>query len=135
VQKEHSFAIDPFSSGNFGLIGIMHTNRIDWLNNPKKSKVIPLPEKLESIPIVYAYPGATTDFLDGFIGRYKGLVIVGYGSGNVNENTWQAIKRCMEGDVKVILVTNCKYGGIYSEYGGIGGNLNFDYGGYLKLFL
>ena len=46
VHKEHSFAIDPFSSGNFGVIGMMHTNRIDWLNNPKKSKIIPLPGKV-----------------------------------------------------------------------------------------
>ena len=25
VMKEHSFAIDPFTSGNFGVIGTMHT--------------------------------------------------------------------------------------------------------------
>jgi len=25
VMKEHSFAIDPFTSGNYGVIGTMHT--------------------------------------------------------------------------------------------------------------
>ncbi len=57
----------------------MHTNRIDWRNKPKKSSVIPLPNKLASVPIVYAFPGAQEDLLDGFIGKHDGLVIVSYG--------------------------------------------------------
>lgn len=122
VMKEHSFAIDPFTSGNFGVIGMMHTNRVDWLNNPKRSSIIPLPEKLESIPIVYAFPGATKDYLDGFINKYKGVVVVAYGSGNVSENMYYAIKSVIDNGLKVVLVTNCKYGGVYMEYGGIGGN-------------
>lgn len=122
VMKEHSFAIDPFSSGTYGLIGMMHTNRVDWLNNPKKSLIIPLPKTLESIPVVYAYPGATADYLDGFINKYKGIVVVAYGSGNVSENMYDAIKNVIENRVKVVLVTNCKYGGVYAEYGGKGGN-------------
>jgi L-asparaginase/Glu-tRNA(Gln) amidotransferase subunit D len=69
VHKEHSFAIDPFSSGTYGVVGMMHTNRIDWLNNPKKSSIIPMPDKmeqLESIPIgflalvIYAKLGLNT---------------------------------------------------------------------------
>jgi L-asparaginase len=66
VTKEHSFAIDPFSSGTFGLIGMMHTNRIEWMNNPKRSEVIPLPSRCEymtEVPVVYAYPGATSNCL------------------------------------------------------------------------
>ena len=122
VSKEHSFAIDPFTSGNYGVIGMMHTNRIDWLNNPKKSIFIPLPEKLEPVPIVYAYPGATEDYLDGFVDSVKGIVVVGYGSGNVSEPMFNAIKRVTSKGLKVILVTNCKYGGVFHEYGGIGGN-------------
>ena len=112
VHKEHSFAIDPYASGNYGLIGMMHTNRIDWLNSPRRSSVIPLPKKLASVPIVYAYPGAQQDFLDGFIGKVKGLVVVGYGSGNVSVNMYFAIKSVIEKGLKVCLVTNCKYGGI-----------------------
>lgn len=123
VHKEHSFAIDPFSSGNFGVIGMMHTNRIDWLNNPKKSKNIPLPDQLASVPIVYAFPGATIDCLNGYAnGNFKGIVIVAYGSGNVNECMFKAIEKVISHGLKVVLVTNCKYGGIYAEYGGIGGN-------------
>lgn len=126
VYKEHSFAIDPFSSGAYGIIGMMHTSKIDWLNNPKKSLCIPLPDKEESIlsvPVIYAIPGATTDILDGFIEKkFKALVVVAYGSGNVNENMYIAIKKAIEHDLKIVLVTNCRYGGVYPEYGGIGGN-------------
>ncbi len=91
---------------------MMHTNRIDWLNNPKKSKIIPLPEKLASVPIVYAFPGATEDLLIGFVGKIKGVVVVAYGSGNVSENMYYAIKNVIEKGLYVVLVTNCKYGGM-----------------------
>lgn len=101
---------------------MMHTNRIDWLNNPKKSLVVPLPDKLASIPIVYAFPGATEDCLDGYVeSKFVGIVVVSYGSGNVNENMYRAIEKVISKGLKVVLVTNCKYGGIYAEYGGVGG--------------
>lgn len=122
VSKEHSFAVDPYASGNYGVIGMMHTNRIDWLNNPRKSVIIPLPKKLANVPMVYAYPGASSDFLDSFIGRFKGLVVIAYGSGNVSVKMYEAIKKVIENNMKIVLVTNCKYGGVYQEYGGIGGN-------------
>ncbi len=93
---------------------MMHTNSIDWLNNPKKSIIIPLPTKLASIPIVFAYPGATHDFLDGFIDKYRGIIVVAYGSGNVSENMYYSIKRVIEHNMKVVLVTNCKYGGVFA---------------------
>ena len=71
---------------------------------------------------MHAFPGATKDYLDGFIGKYTGIVIVAYGSGKVSENMYYAIKNVIENGVKVVLVTNCKYGGVFSEYGGFGGN-------------
>ena len=58
---------------------MMHTNRIDWLNNPKKSIIISLPKKLARVPIVHAFPGATEELLDGFINKYAGVVIIAYG--------------------------------------------------------
>ena len=123
VIKQHSFAVDPFTSGSlFGAIGMIRPNSIVWLNNPKESLVIPLPSRLQSVPIVYAFPGATVDCLDGYANKFKAIVIVAYGSGNVNENMYYAIKNVIESGVKVVLVTNCRYGGVYAEYGGLGGN-------------
>ena len=85
-----------------------------------------LTEKLASIPIVYAFPGATVDCLNGYVeNNFKAIVVVSYGSGNVNECMYNAISKVVKEGLKVILVTNCKYGGIYSEYGGIGGDFSF----------
>lgn len=124
VQREHSFAIDPFSSAGLGIIGMMHLHKIEWMNEANRfsSGYIPLPNQgLEPVPIVYAFPGATVDYLDGYIGKFKGIVVSGYGSGNVSDNMYYAIKRAIEGGLKVILTTNCRFGGISTEYGGIGG--------------
>lgn len=60
---------------------------------------------------MYAYPGALESFLDSFIGKYKGIIVVAYGSGNVSVNMYTAIKKIIENGLKVVLVTNCKYGG------------------------
>jgi len=76
----------------------------------------------EPIPIVYAYPGATEDYLNGYLNDFKGIVIVGYGSGNVSNGMYYAIKKAIEYKVKVVLVTNCKFGGVNPEYADIGGN-------------
>ena len=66
------------------------------------------------------------DCLNGYVdGGFKGIVLVAYGSGNVNEAMYNAIAKVIGHGLKVVLVTNCKYGGIYSEYGGIGGNSIF----------
>ena len=87
----------------------MHTNRIDWRNNPKRSSIIPLADKLASVPIIYAFPGATTDLLDGFIGKHQGIVIVSYGSGNVSENMYYAMKSAIEKGLKIVQVTSKAY--------------------------
>ena len=72
---------------------------------------------------MYAFPGATVDCLNEYVeNKFKAIVIVGYGSGNVNECMYNAISKVIKEGLKVVLVTNCKYGGIYTEYGGIGGN-------------
>ena len=82
-----------------------------------------MPDNLEPVPIVYAYPGADANFIDGYIGKFKAVVVIGYGSGNVSDNMYYAIKSAIQGGIKVIMTTNCKFGGISSEYGGIGGLL------------
>jgi L-asparaginase/Glu-tRNA(Gln) amidotransferase subunit D len=37
-----------------------------------------------------------------------GVVIVGYGTGNVSEPMYYAIQKAIKSGLKVILVTNCK---------------------------
>jgi hypothetical protein len=34
---------------------------------------------------------------------------------------YRAIENVIKAGLKVVLVTNCKYGGVFAEYGGIGG--------------
>jgi L-asparaginase len=127
IQRDHSFAIDPFSSERHGIVGMMHlnvNNNVVWLNKTTRCGHIPMPQKLEAVPVVYAYPGAGETYLEGYIGKFKGLIVIGYGSGNVSDNMYYAIKRAVQNGLKIVLTTNCKFGGISSEYGGIGGEIH-----------
>lgn len=38
----------------------------------------------------------------------SGIVIVGYGTGNVSEPMYYAIQKAIKNGLKVVLVTNCK---------------------------
>jgi L-asparaginase len=55
------------------------------------------------------------------LNEIKGLVIVGYGCGNVNNETYELAKKAVEMGIVIILVTMVENGGVFSEYGGIGG--------------
>jgi L-asparaginase/Glu-tRNA(Gln) amidotransferase subunit D len=92
---------------------MINKNHIEWLNNSTISSIIPMPEKLSSIPIVYAFPGATSDCLDTYL-NFKGVIVVSYGSGNVSDQMYYAIKKLTDNKVKVVLTTNCRYGGVAS---------------------
>jgi L-asparaginase/Glu-tRNA(Gln) amidotransferase subunit D len=35
---------------------------------------------------------------------------------------YNAMQRAIKGGLRLVQVTNCKYGGVFSEYGGVGGN-------------
>lgn len=122
-SKEHTFSIDPFSSGKLGIIGMMHGDRIDWRKSLKRPVLIPLPNKLEPIPIICAYPGAPDYLLDVFLNKtFKAVIIIAYGCGNVSDDLYYSIKKAIDFGLKVILVTKCKFGGISPEYAGSGGN-------------
>lgn len=126
VYKHHSYDLDPFTSGKFGEVGIIHYDKINWLNNPPRSEIITIPQDLQSVPIIYAHPGATSNYLDGYLGRFKSIIVVGYGCGNVSEHMYNAISNVMNNcdqskKISVILVTNCRYGGIREDYAGNGG--------------
>lgn len=121
--KEHTFSIDPFSSGKLGVIGMMHGDKIDWRKSLKRPVLIPLPNKFEPIPIVCAYPGAPDYLLDVFLNKnFKAIVIIAYGCGNVSEDLYHSIKKAIELGIKVVLVTKCQFGGVNPEYAGLGGN-------------
>jgi len=102
---------------------MMHLENIVWYNKASKCTKIPMPKKLESVPMLYAVPGATDSILDPFIDKFNALVVVAYGCGNVSNPMYYAIEKAINHGLKIILVTNCKFGGTSSEYGDIGGKI------------
>ena len=120
VHKCHSGNVDAFSSGEKGLIGTITNKKITWYNNPVLPNIIPHNlDNLQNVPIIICSPGLDYNFLN--LEEIKGLVIVGYGCGNVNNETYELAKKAVLKGIVVILVTMVENGGVFAEYGGIGG--------------
>ena len=124
--KFNSGNVDAFSSGEKGLVGTVINKDIIWYNNPVLPSTIPHDiNNLQNVPIIFCQPGLDYSFLN--LKEIKGLIIVGYGCGNVNNETYELAKEAISMKIVVILVTMVENGGVFSEYGGICGAARFLY--------
>ena len=120
VFKLSSINVDAFSSGEKGLVGLVSKDKIIWYNNPILPPIISHNlSVLHDVPIIMISPGSTYDHID--LKKIKGMVIVGYGCGNVNEQTYELADNAAKIEVPVVLVTRVQNGGVFCEYGNRGG--------------
>jgi L-asparaginase len=118
--KCQSENLDAFSSGEKGLVGIITNKKIIWYNNPVMPSTIPHNlDNLHDVPVLFCSPGSSYRYLN--LEEVKGMVIVGYGCGNVNNETYELAQKAVKNGIVVILVTMVENGGVFAEYGGIGG--------------
>lgn len=118
--KSHSENVDAFSSGEKGLLGVSSNEKIVWYNNPVlPSVIVNNLDNLLDVPVLFCLPGANYKYLN--LENIKGMVLVGYGCGNVNNETYELAKNAIEKGIVVVLVTRVENGGVFAEYAGIGG--------------
>jgi L-asparaginase len=81
-----------------------------------------VPASLPEVAMVVDYPGNDGRLLDAAVADGAGgIVVVGYGIGNVSKHVFAAVKRARAKGIPVLLATRAKEGRIYPAYGGDGG--------------
>ncbi len=122
VTKSHTSNVQAFDAGPFGHVGQIDSEALVWFNRPERASPVPLPAHLPRVELVACYPGADGTLLDAAVSAgAKGIVVAGYGIGNVNEPVFAAIKRARARGVHVVLTTRVPAGRVYAVYGGAGG--------------
>jgi L-asparaginase len=122
VTKRHTSHVNAFAAGHFGQAGEIDDEQVTWFGRPERRAQFVIPDELPKVDLVYVYPGADGGLIDSAVERgARGIVVCGYGIGNVNLPVFEAIERAREKDVHVVLTTRVAEGRVYPVYGGEGG--------------
>lgn len=123
VTKCHTNHVDAFAAGYYGQAGEIDDRQVTWFNRPeRKQPAFAIPDKLPKVDLIYVYPGADGRLIDSAITNgAKGIVVCGYGVGNVNLPVFKTIERARRKGIAVVLTTRVPEGRVYPVYGGEGG--------------
>jgi L-asparaginase len=122
ATKVHTNHVDAFTAHGNGPIGDVDDERVNWYARPARAPALSLPSALPRVEMVYCYPGADGGLIDAAVAAgAAGIVVCGYGIGNVNEPVFAAIERARQRGVAIVLTTRVQNGRVYPAYGGDGG--------------
>lgn len=120
--KIHSLAIDSFDAPGLGPIGSVAGETLHLSRWPARHEVY-APEALETaVDLVRICPGMDGRFLECARDRgARGLVVEGFGAGNVPPPVARTMEDLVAGGLPVVLSSRCVQGGVWPIYGYPGG--------------
>lgn len=125
VTKRNSMALNAFSTPNFGPIGIVDNNRVIFYRNNPESIHMNIKSVEKDVAIIKCSAGSDSRFIDFSIEQgYKGLVIEALGRGNVPPSMVDGIRRAIDKNIPVVVVSRCFEGRVFESYGYEGGGKN-----------
>jgi len=118
VSKVRNDSKDAFESINSPPLGYVVRNRIHWQNRPRRRKgKLQLQTHLDTRVItIELTPQLDIDFFKS-LASYRGIVVEGYGDGNVPSNLVSVLSRLAKKRI-VILASQCPYGEVRHQYEG-----------------
>lgn len=121
--KHDAGNVDTFGDGVDSWIGTVEGNAVHWSARPDQRLVFPLPDALPQVPVVLDYPGSTGALLDAAAAdpATRGIVVVGFGIGNVSHPMYEAIARARAKGLPVLVSSRVASGRLRPAYGGEGG--------------
>lgn len=128
ARKLDAGNVDTFGGGTFGWLGTVEDGRVLWQARPDRLLAFPLPAALPQVPVVMDYPGSSGALLDAAASdpATAGIVVVGYGIGNVSHPMYQAIARARAAGLPVLLTSRVMHGRLHAAYGGEGGGQSLE---------
>ncbi len=127
VTKTHTFALDTFKSLEFGPIGLVDENNVIYYRESTYQKDYIKPKILNKrVEILKLSSGSDPKIIDYYLENVDGLILEGFGRGNVSDKFIPGIKKLIEKGITVIITSRCPMGRIRDTYSYVGG------GHYLK---
>ena len=118
VTKSNTMSLDTFKSPEFGPIGIVDNNEAIFCRNRVYRQHIDVNEIETRVDLVKCASGMDSKFIDFCIDTGdRGIVIEGMGRGNMPPDMLPGVRRAIDRNVAVVLVSRCFEGRIYGTYG------------------
>ena len=122
VTKANSMALSAFRTPNFGPIGIVDNNKVLFYRNAPKTNKYKVVELKGEVALIKCVAGMDSSYINFVIDNgNKGIVIEAMGRGNVPPNMVPGIKRAIDNNIPVVVVSRCFEGRVFESYGYEGG--------------
>ncbi|MEJ5258302.1 MAG: asparaginase [Fervidobacterium sp.] len=122
VTKTYTSNVATFDSPGYGPLGVVDENNVIYFRKSLTREKIITDKIEERVAVVKAFTGD-----DGAILRavhnmgYKGIVLEGFGRGNIPPEVAQAVEEIVNSGVPVVITSRCFKGRVYPIYGYAGG--------------
>lgn len=122
VTKVNSMALDAFQTPSFGPLGIVDNNRVIFYRESPKVQHLDIKEINCKVGLIKCAAGMDSSYIEYAIEKgFSGIVIEGLGRGNIPPTMVSGIRKCIEKNIPVVLVSRCYEGRVYQSYGYEGG--------------
>ena len=125
VQKNHTYRLDAFSSGDAGPLAYVEEGQLrmlkDWHLAQSEQALVAIDKIANNhvwprVEIVMSYAGCSGEVVDallrpgGVASPLRGLVVAGTGNGTIHQALESALRRAVQAGVKVVRATRCANG-------------------------
>ena len=126
VTKTHTMSLDTFKSLEFGPLGIVDSNHVIYYRNQSVKSSHISTETIESdVALIKIASGMDARMLEFLVDQnVKGIVLEAMGRGNVPPSVMPGIKKAIDANIPVVLVSRNPLGRIMPSYGYEGGGLS-----------
>ena len=120
VTKANSMALNAFRTPNFGPIGIVDNNKVIFYRNTINTSKYKVNKIDKEVALIKCAVDMDSTFID-FIIEKGGIVREALGRGKVPPRMVPGIKRAIENNIPVVIVSRCFEGRVHESYGYEGG--------------
>ncbi len=122
VTKTNTLSLNTFQSPEFGPLGIVDNDEVIFHRNFISHQHIKSNSIEERVALVKTAAGMDSDVLNFYINsNYKGIVIEALGRGNVPPAMINGIKKAIQSNIPIVMVSRCPTGRVLDSYGYEGG--------------
>ncbi|KPU26840.1 asparaginase [Caloranaerobacter sp. TR13] len=118
VTKTNTLSLNTFKSPEFGPLGIVDNDEVIFYRDILNHEHIETDSIEPKVALIKCAAGMDDDIINFCIETgYKGIIIEALGRGNVPPNMVEGIKKAIENDIPVVIVSRCPTGRVLDTYG------------------
>lgn len=118
VTKTNTLSLDTFKSQEFGPLGVVDNDEVIFYRDMTTHDHIETDSIVNEVALIKCVAGMNSDLINYYIDSgYKGIVIEAFGRGNIPPEMVDGVKRSIENNIPVVIVSRCPTGRVLDTYG------------------